>query len=78
MEQHALAILDRNDLWNWPNTKRVQESGRRSCRFVAIAPKLLYYLILESQKLGGTVMKQFWFQLGACDEQLRENGRSNI
>ena len=46
MEQHALAILGLDDLWNWPPTER-QESGEQGRKFQAVTPKLLYYLIID-------------------------------
>ncbi|KAF8558054.1 hypothetical protein OG21DRAFT_1405907 [Imleria badia] len=70
MEQHALAILEQNDLWNWPDMKWIQAS---ESKFQAATPKLLYFLIVESQKLGGKVLDHFWKQLGTCDEKLEEN-----
>ncbi|KAF8432753.1 hypothetical protein L210DRAFT_2767593 [Boletus edulis BED1] len=73
MERHALAILEQNDLCNWRDTKQIQASGKQGGTFRAITPKLLYYLIEESQKFGGDVLDQFWEQLGACDDKLKEN-----
>ncbi|KAF8549527.1 hypothetical protein OG21DRAFT_1488462 [Imleria badia] len=60
MEQHALAILEQNDLWN-------------SGKFRVATPRLLYFLIVESQRFGGEVLDRFWKQLGTCDEKLKEN-----
>ncbi|KAF8133264.1 hypothetical protein EV363DRAFT_50264 [Boletus edulis] len=73
MEKHALGILENEDLLDWDETRRIQESGKQSGTFRAITPKLLYYLIEESQKFGGDVLDQFWEQLGACDDKLKEN-----
>ncbi|KAG6379309.1 hypothetical protein JVT61DRAFT_11764 [Boletus reticuloceps] len=73
MEQHALGILRNEDLLDWDDTRRIQASGKQSGTFRAITPKLLYYLIEESQKFGGDVLDQFWEQLGACDDKLKEN-----
>ncbi|KAF8133266.1 hypothetical protein EV363DRAFT_1397502 [Boletus edulis] len=67
MEQHALGILQNEDLLGW------NETGKQGGTFRAITPKLLYYLIEESQKFGGDVLDQFWEQLGACDDKLKEN-----
>jgi hypothetical protein len=78
MEQHALAVLEQSDLWNWPNTRQIQESGGKGCKFKAITRKLLYFLIVESQRFGGKVLDQFWEQLGACDEKLHENSQSKV
>lgn len=74
MDEHALALLACPEIWNFPNVKRIQESGK----FEAITSKLLYYLIFESQKLGGEVLTQFWNQLGECDGNLKENSASNL
>jgi hypothetical protein len=73
MDQHALALLAWGQLWRFPNVKWIQESGKQSGKFEAVTSKLLYYLILESQKFGGEVLKQFWNQLGECDGNLKEN-----
>jgi hypothetical protein len=79
MEKHALAILALTDSWNFPNTKRIQESGKQGGKFESIMSKLLYYLILESEKFGGgEVVNQFWKQLGECHEKLRENSESRF
>ena len=76
MEQHALAILEQNDLWSWRDTKRIQASGKQGDKFQVTAPKLLYFLIVESQRFGGQVLDHFWKQLGTCDEKLKENSQS--
>jgi hypothetical protein len=78
MEQHSLAILALTDSWNFPNTKQNQESGKQGGKLESVTSKLLYNLILESEKLGGEVLNQFWKQLGACDEKLRENSESKF
>ena len=76
MEQHALAILEQKNLLGWPDTKRILESGKQGGKFQAVTLKLLYFLIVESQRFGGQVLDQFWKQLGACDEKLKENSLS--
>ena len=76
MEQHALAVLEQSDIWNWPHTRRIQASGQQGERFKAITRKFLYFLIVESQRFGGKVLGQFWKQLGACDEKLESNSQS--
>ncbi|KAF8432745.1 hypothetical protein L210DRAFT_3413118 [Boletus edulis BED1] len=73
MERHALAILEQNDLWNWLDTKQTQPSGKQGGKFQVATPKLLYFLIVESQGFGGEVLDHFWKQLGTCDEKLKEN-----
>ncbi|KAH0830262.1 hypothetical protein J3R83DRAFT_1626 [Lanmaoa asiatica] len=73
MEQHALATLELNDLWNWRDTKRIQASGKQGDKFLVVTPKLLYFLIVESQRFGGEVLDHFWKQLGTCDEKLKRN-----
>jgi hypothetical protein len=78
MDQHALAILSIEEIWNWPNTKRIQGSGSQGGKFERITSKFLYYLILESQTFGGGVLNQFWNQLGACHEKLKENSESKF
>ena len=76
MEQHALAVLEQSDLWNWPKSRQIQESGEKGGKFKVITHKLLYFLIVESQRFGGKALDQFWQQLGACDEKLHENSQS--
>ncbi|KAH9979799.1 hypothetical protein BJV74DRAFT_887877 [Russula compacta] len=73
MDQHALAVLEQENLLNWPTTRRIPESGKQGGILASITPKLLYYLILESQRLGGGVLDQFWNQLGSCNPKLKEN-----
>ncbi|KAI9568493.1 hypothetical protein HD554DRAFT_2098562, partial [Boletus coccyginus] len=53
--QHALAVLELNDLWNWPNTKRIPVQGGK---LHAAIPKFLYFLIVESQRLGVESLKE--------------------
>ena len=76
MDQHALAILEQNDLWSWRDTKRIQALGKQGAKFQVATPKLLHFLIVESQRFGGGVLDHFWEQLGTCDEKLRENSQS--
>ena len=76
MEQHALAILEQNDLWSWRDTKRIQALGKQGDKFQATTPKLLYFLIVESQRFGGEVLDHFWKRLGTCVEKLKENSQS--
>ncbi|KAH0835047.1 hypothetical protein J3R83DRAFT_10784 [Lanmaoa asiatica] len=76
MEQHALAILEQNDLWNWHDMKQIQTSGKQGDKVRVATPKLLHFLIVESQRLGGEVLDRFWKQLGTCDEKLKENVES--
>ena len=70
MEKHAMAILNDPDSWSWPNKKI---DNIPSGKFENVAPVLLCRLIVESQKLGGEVLNQFWYQLGTCDETLKQN-----
>ena len=76
MEQHALTILEQNDLWSWRDTKQIQVLGKQGDKFRVATPKLLYSLIVESQRFGGQVLDHFWKQLGACNENLKENSLS--
>ncbi|KAF8133265.1 hypothetical protein EV363DRAFT_1295460 [Boletus edulis] len=73
MERHALAILEQNNLWNWRDTKQNQALGNQGAKFQVATPKLLYFLIVESQRLGGELLDHFWRQLGTCDEKLKGN-----
>ncbi len=77
MDQHALAILNQDNLWNWSNTKRIQQSGKQGGKLESITHKFLYYLILESQTFGGDVLDLFWTRLASCHHRrLRENSES--
>jgi hypothetical protein len=72
MDKHALAVLGVAGSW-WPITRRALGPGGKFRTYTA---RLLFYLIIESQALGGTVLKQFWDQLRLCDVRLGENGVS--
>jgi hypothetical protein len=76
MEQHALEILKRNDLWNWHDTKWIKTSGIPGGKYEIPTAKFLHFLIVESQQFGGDVLDHFWKQLGTCDEKLKENSQS--
>ncbi|KAF8120553.1 hypothetical protein EV363DRAFT_1474419 [Boletus edulis] len=73
MEQHTLAILKQNDLCNWLDTKQIQALGKQGGKFQVVTPKLMYFLIEESQGFSGEVLDHFWKQLRTCDEKLKEN-----
>jgi hypothetical protein len=73
-EQVALAILTEAESWEWPITQCIQQSGNQGGKYNAITPRLLSALIIESQRLGGTVLDQFWYQLGNCHPDLKKNG----
>jgi len=77
MEKHAVAILQQAESWKWPSVKRIQLSGAQGGKLETIAPKFLRFLITESQRLGGTVLAQFWIEMGTCHPQLKENSKSN-
>jgi hypothetical protein len=71
MDVHAFELLDDAKSWDWPITKRIQKDGGR---YNALIPKLLLYLIKESELLGGTVLDQFWDQVSKCHPKLEVNG----
>jgi hypothetical protein len=75
MQAHALRLLDAAEFWEWPITQRTQQSGEPGCKFKARTTRLLYYLITESDKLGGIVLTHFWLQLGSCDPKLSQNSK---
>jgi hypothetical protein len=75
MEEHALAILKEAESWEWPVAKRIQKEGDLGGKYDANTPRLLYYLITESQKLHGSVLDQFWDEVGKCHPKLAESGR---
>ena len=74
--QHAEAVLKNAASWDWAPTKRKQQSGKSSSKFEAITHKFLLALITESENLGGTVLQQFWSELGNCHPRLEKNSGS--
>jgi hypothetical protein len=78
MEDHALSVLVDAESWNWPPARRIMESGTKSGHYMAITPKLLSWLIKESQRFGGTILDQFWEQVKECHPKLKENGVSRL
>jgi hypothetical protein len=78
MEHHAYALLEAAELWDWPATTRIQDTGQQTTcsKFKAITPKLLSGFITESQALGGTLLGRFWDVLETCHPKLKENSRS--
>ncbi|KAK2463007.1 hypothetical protein APHAL10511_004994 [Amanita phalloides] len=68
--QHALALLEEASAWDWHMTQCIQDSGKQGGKHKT---HLLTYLIMESFQLGGTVLNQFWDQLGNCHQRLRGN-----
>jgi len=76
MEDHAMAILRAAESWEWPHVKRFLFPGSQDSKFKAIIPRFLQHLIIQSQRLGGTVMTRFWTQLGSCNPLLRQNSES--
>ena len=74
MYDHALAVLLDANSWNWPITKRMQESGSGKSAYKKVTAPLLYHLIVESHNLGGSVLDQFWHELESCHPQLAQNG----
>ena len=73
MYDHALAVLLDAKSWNWPITKCMQKSGNDKSTYQAVTAPLLYHLIVESHNLGGSVLNQFWHELGNCHPQLAQN-----
>ena len=71
--EHALRILADAKSWGWPITERIKESGKTGGNFKAVSAQLLYWLIVESQKLGGIVLNQFWLQLENCHPLFKQN-----
>ncbi|KAF8548107.1 hypothetical protein OG21DRAFT_1607096 [Imleria badia] len=60
-------------LWNWSDTQQIQALGNQIGKFQVPTAKLLYFLIVESQRFGGEVLDYFWKQLETCDENLKKN-----
>ena len=74
MDGHALSVLEKaNSSGYWPPSKRNQSSGEEHGKYETNTALLLYHLIAESQKLGGTLLDHFWLQLGECHPRIKEN-----
>ncbi|KAF5376509.1 hypothetical protein D9615_008688 [Tricholomella constricta] len=73
MDKHALAVLEEAQSWEWPLAKRIQKDDNMRGKYEADTPKLLYHLIIKSQELDGSVLDQFWDQVGTCHPKLAEN-----
>ncbi|EDR09967.1 uncharacterized protein LACBIDRAFT_325878 [Laccaria bicolor S238N-H82] len=71
MDGHALSVLEKaNSSGYWPPFKRNQSSGEEHGKYEINTALLLYHLIAESQKLGGTLLDQFWLQLGKSPSKI--------
>ncbi|KAF5376931.1 hypothetical protein D9615_007199 [Tricholomella constricta] len=74
MDKHAIALLAEAESWTWPATPHILDGKlKQGGNYKAIMLKLLSSLIMESQLLGGTVLNQFWKQLGECHPKVKEN-----
>jgi len=73
MDKHALAVLAAAESWEWRITKHIQQSGKPGGKYEAVTARLLSCFITQSQTLGGTLLNQFWHQLGECHSKLEEN-----
>jgi hypothetical protein len=78
MDNHAVSVLADAESWEWPVAQRVMETEKQGSHYEAITPKLLSWLIKESQRFGGTILDQFWEQLRECHPKLKENGVSRL
>jgi hypothetical protein len=78
MDNHALSVLADAESWEWPVARRVMKTEKQGSHYEAITPKLLSWLIKESQRFGGTIPDQFWEQLRECHPKLKENGVSRL
>jgi hypothetical protein len=74
MDSHALSILA-EESWGWPVRRRILKTEKQG---KTITPKLLSWLINESQRFGGTILDQFWEQVRECHPKLKENGVSRL
>ena len=74
MENHALLVLADAESWNWPVAPRIQQTRKQGAKYEANTPKLLYWLIKESQRFGVTNSEQFWDQVRLCHPRLKGNG----
>ncbi|KAF8573916.1 hypothetical protein K439DRAFT_1665638 [Ramaria rubella] len=72
-EQHAIALLSTAKMCGWKITSRLQASGEIGGKYQAITSELLSAAIIESNKLGGSLLDKFWENLAECDPRLEEN-----
>jgi hypothetical protein len=75
MENHALSVLADAESWEWPVTWGIMKTEKQGSHY---KQKLLSWLIKESQRLGGTILDQFWKQMRECHPKLKENGVSRL
>ncbi|KAG5651621.1 hypothetical protein H0H81_008026 [Sphagnurus paluster] len=75
MDKHALAVLDAAQSWNWPAPSCIGSSNdhTKAQEFKEVCRRLLSCLVMESTKLGGTLVDHFWNEVGRCHPQLSEN-----
>ncbi len=78
MDNHALSVLADAETWGWPVSRRIMKTEKQGGHYEAITPKLLHWLIKESQNFGGTILDEFWKQVGECHPKLKENGVSDF
>jgi hypothetical protein len=74
MNNHALSLLADAESWEWPVARRILKTEKQGGHSLAILLKLLYWLVKESQRFGGTILDQFWEQMRECHPKLKENG----
>jgi hypothetical protein len=74
MDKHALAVLAEAQSWDWPSTRRIQQSGEQGGKYNVVTAKLLSCCIEESMAFPeSTLLTQFWLEVGKCEKKLQRN-----
>ncbi|KAF8071555.1 hypothetical protein FPV67DRAFT_1667049 [Lyophyllum atratum] len=75
MDRHALAILEVAEAWNWPapSCMETPEDHSQAHEFKTVCRKLLSCFVMESHRLRGTLLEQFWNAVERCHPQFSEN-----
>ena len=61
MDKQALVVLKATEFWK---RRRIHLGASDKYKFKLTITLLLSYLIEESQRFGGTVLDQFWDEVG--------------
>ncbi|KAF8576915.1 hypothetical protein K439DRAFT_598990 [Ramaria rubella] len=60
-------------MWEWEITSRLQASGEIGGNYRAITLELLSAVIVQSSKLGTSLLNMFWESLRGCHPKLKQN-----
>ncbi|KAF8071563.1 hypothetical protein FPV67DRAFT_881722 [Lyophyllum atratum] len=75
MDRHALAILEVAESWTWPapSCMETPEDHSQAHEFKTVCRKLLSCSVMESHRLGGNLLEQFWNAVERCHPRFSEN-----